>query len=83
MTEKRTVNAILDMRRKGFSFNEIAEFLTTLGIPTKRKGQKWHKEVVRHIYALAQKDLDNVQFPENTNVTPPKQKSEDSRVGNS
>ncbi len=56
LAERRVVDTIIDLREKGFSFRQVADFLSKLGIPTKRKGQKWHKEVVRQIYYYAEND---------------------------
>lgn len=70
LAEKRVVDTVIELRNKGFSFKQIADFLSKLSIPTKRKGQKWHKEVVRHIYTLAQKDSENAQVPrDKTDIT--------------
>ena len=53
MAEQRVIRTIVDMRRDGLSFGQIAEFLSKIGVPTKKRGKKWHCEVVRIIYLRA------------------------------
>lgn len=53
LAEQRVIRAIIDMNRDGLSFRKIATFLTQIKVPTKRRGQKWHGEVVRNIYLRA------------------------------
>ncbi len=37
-----------ELRLKGFSYEQIAQTLNTLKVPTKRKGI-WHRRVIREI----------------------------------
>ena len=50
MGEHRVIKTIVEMREEGLSFRQIADFLTKVGVPTKTRRKKWHKEVVRQIY---------------------------------
>jgi transposase len=50
LTEQRVIMTIVEMRDDGMSFPKIARFLSKVGIPTKKRGHKWHPEVVRQIY---------------------------------
>jgi Recombinase len=47
--EERVINAILDMRAQGLSLRQIASFLSKIGVPTKRKSNAWHPEMVARI----------------------------------
>ena len=53
MAEQRVIRTIVDMRNDGLSFQRIADFLSKIGVPTKKKGKSWHCEVVRIIYLRA------------------------------
>lgn len=49
-TESRTATVIYEMRGKGLSFQAIADILSEMKIPTKQKGKKWTKGMVRNIF---------------------------------
>ncbi len=51
--EQRVIQTVVDMRKEGLSYDKIAAFLSKIQVPTKKKGQKWHHEVVRLIYLRA------------------------------
>ncbi len=48
--ENRATLAIFEMREKGLSFQAIADILSEMKIPTKKKGKKWSKGMVRNIF---------------------------------
>ncbi len=54
LAEQRVIKTIVEMRNNGLSFPKIAEFLSGMGVPTKTRRKKWHKEVVRQIYLAHQ-----------------------------
>lgn len=48
--EQRAIDAIREMRNKGLSYQEIADILHQMKVPTKQSGKKWSKGMVRNIY---------------------------------
>jgi hypothetical protein len=50
-SELRTATVINEMREKGLSFQAIADILSEMKVPTKKKGKKWTKGMVRNIYS--------------------------------
>lgn len=49
ITERRIVNAVVDLKAQGLSLRQIAKFLTKVGVPTKQRGKQWHPEMVKRI----------------------------------
>ena len=49
-TESRTATVIYEMREKGLSFQAIADILSEMKIPTKQKGRKWTRGMIRNIF---------------------------------
>lgn len=49
MAELRVVRAIEDLRSKGLSLRQIAQFLTQMKVPTKLRGRGWHPQMVKRI----------------------------------
>jgi predicted DNA-binding protein YlxM (UPF0122 family) len=47
--EQRTINAIMEMINKGLSYQEIADILHQMKIPTKTSGKRWTRGMVRNI----------------------------------
>lgn len=47
--EQKVISVVERMNRKGMSLREICDFLTSIGIPTKRRGQRWHPEMINRI----------------------------------
>ena len=47
--EKKALKSMRKMREKGNSYNKIAESLNKKGIPTRKRGGKWHASTVRTI----------------------------------
>lgn len=47
--EERVISAVLDMRAQGLSLRQIAALLSKIGVPTKRKGNSWHPEMIKRI----------------------------------
>jgi hypothetical protein len=48
--EQRAINAVREMRGKGLSYQEIADILHQMKIPTKTCGKRWTKGMVRNIF---------------------------------
>jgi len=47
--EQKVIEAIQKMVNDGMSYRKICDFLTSIGVPTKRRGRKWHPEMVSRI----------------------------------
>lgn len=47
--EQRILSAVLKMSAQGLTLRQICEFLSKIGVPTKRRGQRWHPEMIRRI----------------------------------
>jgi hypothetical protein len=56
--EQKVLSVVQKMNAKGLSLRQICEFLTSIGVPTKRRGQRWHPEMVRRLLQRS----DRVQF---------------------
>lgn len=50
--ESRVIGMIKHLRLEGLTYRKIAEILTEMKIPTKKRGQKWHPEMVRRILEM-------------------------------
>jgi hypothetical protein len=55
--EQRVVSLIRKMSADRLSYRKICEFLTSVGVPTKNRGQSWHPEMVRRILSSKRIDL--------------------------
>jgi hypothetical protein len=42
-----------ELRSKGFTFEQVAQALNSLGVPTKTRRGKWHRKTVNAILANA------------------------------
>ena len=49
MAEKRVIKAIIEMREQGMTLRQVASCLDHIGVPTKKRGKKWHPEMVKRI----------------------------------
>ena len=47
--EQRIIKVIKEMQVQGLSLRQIAKNLSTMKIPTKENGKKWHPEMIRRI----------------------------------
>ncbi len=50
--EQRIIRAVRELRERGLSLRQIASTLSTMGIPTKCQGQKWHPQMVSRILTI-------------------------------
>lgn len=48
-TERKVIDAVLEMRKQGLSLRQIARFLSKVGVPTKQKGVVWHPQMVKRL----------------------------------
>lgn len=49
LEEQKIIEAIMKMADGGVSYRKICEFLSTMKVPTKMRGRKWHPEMIRRI----------------------------------
>ena len=49
LSEKRIIEAIVDMRKKGMGLRMIANMLTKMKVPTAKGGKKWYPEVIKRV----------------------------------
>ncbi|MDZ4661054.1 MAG: recombinase family protein [Pseudomonadota bacterium] len=56
MGEQRVVKAIRELREKGMSLRQVAQYMSSTGVPTKRRGQQWHPEMVRRVLGRTDPD---------------------------
>lgn len=47
--EQKVISAVKQMQELGLSLRQIAQYLSTMGVPTKCDGKKWHPEMVKRI----------------------------------
>ena len=47
--EQRVIQTAKDLRDQGLSLRQIASTFSTMGIPTKCQGKKWHPQMVSRI----------------------------------
>jgi hypothetical protein len=47
--EQKIISSILEMKNQGFSNVAIARALSAMKTPTKKRGKRWHYEMVRQI----------------------------------
>jgi hypothetical protein len=47
--EQRVLSSVKKMVSNGLSYRKVCEFLTSVGVPTKKRGQRWHPETVRRL----------------------------------
>jgi len=48
-TEERTIEAITQMKEEGLSLRAIARCLNQMKVPTKKRGSRWHPEMIRRV----------------------------------
>jgi hypothetical protein len=48
-TERKVIEAVMEMRNQGLSLRQIARFLTKIGVPTKLRGVAWHPQMVKRL----------------------------------
>ncbi len=53
--EQRILSAVLKMSAQGLALRQICELLSKIGVPTKRRGQRWHPEMIRRILVRSSK----------------------------
>ena len=53
--EQAVISVIQKMVDKGTSLREICEYLSMMRVPTKRRGIRWHPEMVRRILSRTKK----------------------------
>ena len=61
--EQKIVDAVTAMKARGLSLRQIAETLTQLGISTKRRGQRWHPEMVSRMLCPESKGVPASETP--------------------
>jgi len=49
LTEQRVIKVVNDLREQGLSLRQICRFLSQIGVPTKKRGVRWHPEMVNRI----------------------------------
>ena len=49
LAEQQMIKSIQELRDQGLTFRKIAEILTRMGVPTKKRGKRWHPEMVKRI----------------------------------
>jgi hypothetical protein len=47
--EQAVLASVKRMVGEGLSYRKICEFLTGVGVPTKRRGKGWHPEMIRRM----------------------------------
>ena len=47
LAERQMVECIRELRSQGLSLRKIAEVLTSMGVPTKKRGKGWHPQMVQ------------------------------------
>jgi len=47
--EQRVIESVKKMVHDGLTYRKICEFLTSVGVPTKNRGQSWHPEMIRRL----------------------------------
>ncbi|MCB0418604.1 MAG: recombinase family protein [Bdellovibrionales bacterium] len=49
LAEQQMIESIQELRSQGLTLRKIAEILTSMGVPTKKRGKRWHPEMVNRI----------------------------------
>jgi len=49
LAEQQMIQTIAELRRQGLTLRKIAEILTSIGVPTKKRGKSWHPQMVSRI----------------------------------
>ena len=49
LAEQQMIESIRELRGQGLTLRKIAEILTSMGVPTKKRGKRWHPEMVKRI----------------------------------
>ncbi|MCB0404731.1 MAG: recombinase family protein [Bdellovibrionales bacterium] len=47
LAEQQMFQTISELRRQGLTLRKIAEILTSVGVPTKKRGKSWHPQMVK------------------------------------
>lgn len=47
--EQRVLASVKKMVGEGLSYRKVCEFLTSVAVPTKKRGQRWHPEMIRRL----------------------------------
>jgi hypothetical protein len=53
--EQKVISSIKKMTDEGLSYRKICEFLISVGVPTKNRGQSWHPEMIRRVLDRAKR----------------------------
>ena len=49
VAEQQMIETIKELRAQGLTLRKVAEILTNMGVPTKKRGKSWHPEMVKRI----------------------------------
>jgi hypothetical protein len=49
VAERQMIDSIKELRAQGLTLRKVAEILTNMGVPTKKRGKSWHPEMVKRI----------------------------------
>lgn len=49
LAEQQMIESIRELRSQGLTLRKIAEVLTSMGVPTKKRGKRWHPEMVKRV----------------------------------
>ncbi|MEZ4750363.1 MAG: recombinase family protein [Bdellovibrionota bacterium] len=49
LAELQMIQTIMELRRQGLTLRKIAEVLTSMGVPTKKRGKSWHPQMIKRI----------------------------------
>lgn len=49
VAEQQMIATIKELRAQGLTLRKVAEILTNMGVPTKKRGKSWHPEMVKRI----------------------------------
>jgi transposase len=49
VAEQQMIETIKALRSQGLTLRKVAEILTSMGVPTKKRGKSWHPEMVKRI----------------------------------
>lgn len=52
IAERQMIETIQDLRAQGLSLRKIAHFLSSMGVPTKKRGKSWHPEMINRILGV-------------------------------
>ena len=49
VAEQKMIETIKELRAQGMTLRKVAEILSNMGVPTKKRGNRWHPEMVKRI----------------------------------